>query len=179
MENFIHQYLRRYETILRINYGTVQFCYSTPHHVKICWIAIVNALLFFNMFMSITDEWFDWIVCLGKDYMWDKMDLRKARRIIRCIVNRKAEDLFAVVLNHKPPYIKMQIGFSRHYYLQRAMVIFANGRIYLIYGCVSLSILQHRLYPSHTDNRWKNTHTHTHTHTYHVLSLIHTNNESK
>lgn len=90
----------------------------------------------------------------------------RKQRIIRCIVNRKAEDLFAVVVNHKPPYIKMQIGFSRHYYLQRAMVIFANARIYLIYGCVSLSILQHRLYPSHTDNRWKVIHTHSHTHTH-------------
>lgn len=36
-----------------------------------------------------------------------------------------------------PLYIKMQIGFCRHYY-QRAMVIFAKARIYLIYACVFL-----------------------------------------
>lgn len=66
-----------------------------------------------------------------------------------------AEDLLVVIVNHKPPNIKMQIGFSRHYYLQRAMVIFANARIYLIYGCVPLSTIDITTpnLPSDDDNR--------------------------
>lgn len=53
----------------------------------------------------------------------------------------------AVVRTINPPYIKMQIGFSRHYY-QRASVIFANAGIYLIYVlvCFSLDITMPKLY---------------------------------